>query len=365
MTGAEGGASKGRLEPAPTPPTPAPDGPPPTNALVRYSSFALRLSPRPMRIVSLLPAATEWIAAFGAAGDLVGRSHECDHPPAVADRPVLTRATYAADGDSAAIDEAVRAKVQAGLSLYEVDVERLRTLAPDLIVTQAQCDVCAVSLRELEALLARDLGFAEGAAPEVLSMEPQTYKAVLDAALRLGRAAGRMDAAMRVVGAGERRLHRLRDRLGLARDTDPAGLPTVACIEWMEPLMLAGHWLPDLCAHAGLRALGPAPGDRSPTVTWDAIRAADPDVLAVMPCGFTLDQTRRDLGYLTARPGWADLAAVRAGRVALLDGNAYFNRPGPRLVRAAELLAHAAHDLPLDPPPAPWEGARLAAAHPA
>jgi iron complex transport system substrate-binding protein len=130
----------------------------------------------------------------------------------------------------------------------------------------------------------------------------------------------------------------------------------------MEPLMLAGHWMPDLCAHAGLRAVGVTPGGRSPTVAWEAIRDADPDVLAVMPCGFHLDATRRDLGYLTARPGWGDLTAVRTGRVALLDGNAYFNRPGPRLVRAAELLAHVAHDVPLDPPPAPWEVARLDAA---
>lgn len=292
-----------------------------------------------MRIVSLLPAATEWICAFGAGDALVGRSHECDTPASVQDVPVVTAPTYEHEGDSAAIDAAVQDQLQQGLSLYEVDLERLRALEPDLIVTQAQCDVCAVSLPQLEAVLAD----WSGAAPEIFSMEPMTLKAVLDTALRLGRAIDRSEAAMQVIAAKERRLKRLRDRLGIDRRTDPETLPTVACIEWMEPLMTAGHWMPDVVEMAGGRAVLAEGGAPSRTVAWNDLRAADPDVLAVLPCGFSLNETVRDLHYLTGRDGWGELRAVRAGRVALLDGNAYFNRPGPRLYRSIALLAHVLH----------------------
>jgi iron complex transport system substrate-binding protein len=306
-----------------------------------------------MRIVSLLPAATEWVCAFGAAEDLVGRSHECDYPADIQDVPVVTRATYSSEGDSAAIDTAVQEKLQNGLSLYAVDLDRLRELEPDVILTQDQCDVCAVSMPELEEAL-RD-GF--GSEPEVFSMQPSTFKQVLDAALRLGRLLDRTDAAMSTVAALERRLQQLRDRLGVDKRDDPADRTTIACIEWMEPLMTAGHWMPDVAGHAGARAVLSAAGSPSQPVAWSALRQTDPDVLAVMPCGFTLDETRRDLSYLTRRDGWNDLTAVRDGRVALLDGNAYFNRPGPRLYRSTELLASvvAPHRADLDPPARDWE----------
>ncbi len=292
-----------------------------------------------MRIVSLLPAATEWIAAFGAEDDLVGRSHECDTPASVQDVPVVTAPTYASGGDSAALDAAVQAQLQQGLSLYEVDLEQLRALEPDLILTQAQCEVCAVSLPQLEAALADWSGHQ----PEILSMEPMTLKEVLDVALRIGRTIGRAEMAMQVVAAKERALQQLRNRMGLHRRTDPDTLPTVACIEWMEPLMTAGHWMPDVAEMAGGRAVLAEKGRPSQVIEWSALRAADPDVLAILPCGFTLEETRRDLHYLTERDGWNDLRAVQNNRVVLLDGNAYFNRPGPRLYRSIELLADAIH----------------------
>ena len=292
-----------------------------------------------MRIVSLLPAATEWIAAVGAEDDLIGRSHECDTPASVQDVPVVTRPTYESDGDSAAIDAAVQAQLQQGLSLYEVDLEQLRALEPDLILTQAQCEVCAVSLPQLEAALAD----WSGRQPEILSMEPMTLKEVLDVALRIGRTIGRAEMAMQVVAAKERALQQLRNRMGLHRRTDPDTLPTVACIEWMEPLMTAGHWMPDVAEMAGGRAVLAEKGRPSQVIEWSALRAADPDVFAILPCGFTLDETRRDLHYLTERDGWNDLRAVQNNRVVLLDGNAYFNRPGPRLYRSIELLAAAIH----------------------
>jgi iron complex transport system substrate-binding protein len=310
-----------------------------------------------MRIVSLLPAATEWICEFGGAADLVGRSHECDFPPEIQDRPVVTAPTYDAEGDSAAIDDAVQEKVQEGLSLYDVDLERLRALDPDLIVTQDQCDVCAVSETELEASLAD----WTGAEPTVFSMRPQTLKQVLDEALRLGKVMDRLNPAMQVLANFETGLRGLRDDIGVDRRTNPQSLPSVACIEWLEPLMVAGHWMPDVVEMAGGRAVLSTAGEPTRRVDWAALREADPDVIACMPCGFTIEQTRRDLRYLTERDGWSGLTAVRKGRVALLDGNAYYNRPGARLYRAIEVLASVLHpDLSVDPAPADWERQWLA-----
>jgi len=290
-----------------------------------------------MRIVSLLPAATEWVCALGAEADLVGRSHECDDPPSVQHLPVLTQPAFPVEGDSAAIEARVQARLQQGLSLYDIDIEQLRALEPDLVLTQAQCEVCAVSLPHLEAAL----GAWTGAKPHLFSMEPQTLKQVLGTALRLGKTLGRVEAAIQWIGEAEQHLQALRNRLGLHKRSDTSRWPTVACIEWMEPLMIAGHWMPDVVEMAGGRAVLAEKGTRSRTVAWDELRAADPDVIAVLPCGFTLEQTRRDLHFLTDRAGWVALKAVRQGRVYLFDGNAYFNRPGPRLYRSIELLAAA------------------------
>ncbi len=308
-----------------------------------------------MRVVSLLPAATDWLVAFGVAEEVVGRSHACDAPE-VAGAPVLTRATLSADGDSAAIDAAVRG-VLPGLSLYDVDLGALRDLAPDLIVTQAQCAVCAVDLPALERALA---GWASR--PALFSLEPVTYKQVLGAALRLGRGVGRLPEAMRVIAEGEARLRRLRDRLGVARADEESTYPAVACVEWIEPLMTAGHWTPDLARLAGGRAVCAEAGAPSRYVEWQRIADADPDVLAVMACGLSVEAARRDFHYLTMRPGWSSLRAVRAGRVFAFDGDAYFNRPGPGLVRSAELLAAALHGARAGIEAEPWETARLGTA---
>jgi iron complex transport system substrate-binding protein len=305
-----------------------------------------------MRIVSLLPAATEWVCALGAADALVGRSHECDHPPEIRDRPVLTAPSFDAEADSAAIDDAVEAQVQDGLSLYDVDLDRLRALDPDLIVTQDQCDVCAVSRSGLEEHLAE----WTGTAPSVFSLQPSTLKDLFDEVLRLGRKLGRLERAMEVLADGETRLKALRNRIGVDRRTDPETLPSVVCIEWLEPLMVAGHWMPDVVDMAGGRPVLAEAGTPTRRVEWGTVREADPDVIACMPCGFTVEETRRDLSYLTERKGWEDLTAVRRGRVALLDGSAYYNRPGARIYRAIALLASVIYpDLSLESPPAPWE----------
>jgi len=312
-----------------------------------------------MRIVSLLPAATEWLCAFGAEDLIVGRSHECDFPPAVQDRPVVTRATFDDAGDSAAIDRAVRDTLWQGLSLYDVDLGALRELKPDLVVTQEQCEVCAVSLDGLEAALTD----WTGGQPELFSLAPTTFKQVLDTALRLGREIGRTAEAMQFIAERERELRRLRERIGARRDgtVDGREAPSVVCIEWIEPLMTAGHWMPGLVELAGGRALLAEGGAPSPYVAWDDIVVADPDVLAVTACGFPVEQSLRDLGYLTERPEWSELRAVREGRVFVLDGNAYFNRPGPRLYRSVELLAAVLHPDRADVRPEPWEVVQVGA----
>lgn len=306
-----------------------------------------------MRIVSLLPAATEWVFAFGAGDDLVGRSHACTYPASAGRLPVLTAPAFAG-GDSAEIDRAVRDQIQQGLSLYRVDLERLRALAPDLILTQTQCEVCAVSLPELERVLAAWME----ARPEVLSLAPMTFKEVLDGALRIGHAIGRLESAMHLIAGAERDLRALHEQLGLGGRTPRGDRPAVACIEWLEPLMTAGHWMPDVVDLAGGRVVLSERGAPSRYVDWEDLRAADPDVLLVMPCGLSLEETRAELAYLTERPGWSSMGAVREGRVYLFDGDAYFNRPGPRLYRSVTLAAAALHPDRLAPEALsvdPWE----------
>jgi len=307
-----------------------------------------------MRIVSLLPAATEWVCAFGTGASLVGRSHECDFPPEILDRPALTRPRVDARGTSAEIDRQVRTVWEQGLSLYEIDWVQLRALRPDLILTQAQCPVCAVSVSELEA------GLADWPAPrpQVLAMAPQTLKQVLDAALEIGRHIGRLHEAMSYLARAEKRLRRLRDFLGLHRRSDPSAFPRVACIEWLEPLIMAGHWMPDVVEMAGGQTVLAESGRPSRTIAWAELQAADPDVLLLMPCGFSVTQTARELPELVQRPEWQALRAVQEGRVFVLDGHAYFNRPGPRLYRSIELVAVCLHPDRLSPElldVQPWE----------
>ena len=307
-----------------------------------------------MRIASLLPAATEWVDALGATHALVGRSHECDHPEAVTSLPVLTAPTYPEKQTSRAIHEAVQKRVRDGLSLYRVDMAQLRALSPDWVLTQAQCEVCAASVSDIEA----DLQAEADADIRLFSMQPATFKEVLDMVLRLGRALNRAEAAMQWIARHERQLKQLHSAIGLERRTDPDTLPTVACIEWMDPLMVAGHWTPDVVAHGGGQPVLAEAGAASRRITWEALANADPDVIAVMPCGFSVEDTARDWQTLASHPTWQSLRAVQKNRVAVFDGNAYFNRPGPRLYRAAALIAYALYPDRVDghiAPVQPWE----------
>ncbi|HEY2389238.1 MAG TPA: cobalamin-binding protein [Candidatus Binatia bacterium] len=281
------------------------------------------------RIVSLLPSATEIVCALGAGAQLVGVSHECDHPPEVRGLPTLTRPKIRVDATSAAIDRDVRALVTQGLSVYEVDVERLRALAPDVIVTQQQCEVCAVSFAEVEEAARRALDRA----PLIVSLTPRMLDDVWADFARVGAALGR-DSRARVL------IDETRERLAAVR-ARTAGLPrpVVACVEWLDPPMTAANWIPEMIEIAGGAYPFAAAGAHSTTTSWPALVAAAPEVVVLMPCGFTIAQTRRELPTLLARPEWRALPAVRAGRASVVDGNAYFNRPGPRLVDSTELLA--------------------------
>jgi iron complex transport system substrate-binding protein len=283
-----------------------------------------------MRIASLLPSATEILCALGLTDRIVGVSHECDYPPEIVGRPVLTEPKLDPRGSSAEIDAAVRRLVRDGLSVYRIREDELRAARPDLIVTQEQCEVCAVSFNEVEQAVRRLL---DGPA-SIVSLKPNRLDDVIGDFARVAAAAGVSEAGTRLVTESRARLERIRARLRHARSR-----PRVACIEWLEPLMLAGNWIPEMVALGGGVYDLVESGAHSPTTTWEALAAAAPDVVILMPCGFSLEQTRRELPRLTARPEWQALPAVRNRRAYAADGNAYLNRPGPRIIDSAELLA--------------------------
>ncbi|MGH7787458.1 MAG: cobalamin-binding protein [Candidatus Binatia bacterium] len=283
-----------------------------------------------MRIATLLPSATEIVCALGLAEQVVGVSHECDHPAAIAGRPVLTEPKLDPRGTSAAIDARVRALVRDGLSVYRIKEEALRAARPDLIVTQEQCEVCAVSFSEVQQA-ARALLDTPAT---IVSLKPNRLDEVLDDFQRVADAAGVPEAGAQLIAASRARLDTIARRIRHARSR-----PRVACIEWLEPLMVAGNWVPELVELGGGTYEFTAAGAHSPALSWEALVASAPDVVIVMPCGFPLEQTRRELPQLTARPEWRALPAVRNRRAYVVDGNAYLNRPGPRLVDSAELLA--------------------------
>jgi iron complex transport system substrate-binding protein len=286
-----------------------------------------------MRIVSLIASATEIVCALGLEGSLVGRSHECDFPRSVTALPRVTEPAIDVSGSSADIDRRVRESARDALSIYRVDDALLASLAPDVLITQTQCEVCAVSLKDVEAALSRRIGLS----PRIVSLNPASLPDLRGDVRRVA-------AALGVPGRGEDFLDALEDRL--ARAAAPAaGRPrrSVVVVEWMDPLMSAGNWTPTLVARAGGAEVFGLAGLHSGTYTWEDLRRADPEVLVVAPCGFDLARTRGDLAALTGRPGFAGLRAVREGRAYLADGNAYFNRPGPRVAETLEALVEMIH----------------------
>ncbi|MSO92964.1 MAG: cobalamin-binding protein [Rhodospirillales bacterium] len=284
------------------------------------------------RVVSLIPSATEIVALLGCADRLVGRSHECDFPLGVERLPVCTRPRLKLEGTSAEIHARVQETQAASRAVYEVFEDRLRALAPDLILTQSQCAVCAVSLEEVEAAVRA----WAGRPPSVLSFSPVRLEDVFSDIATAARALAREAEGRNAVQA-------LRARVDAVTRATKGQRPSVACIEWTDPLMAAGNWVPELVAMAGGRDPFGKAGEHAPWISWEALAAADPDAIVFMPCGYGLARTRDDARGLAARPEWRRLSAAGSGRVYVTDGNAYFNRPGPRLVDSLEIMAEILH----------------------
>ena len=285
-----------------------------------------------MRIISLLASATETVCALSEERSLVGRSHECDYPPSIMHLPVCTESRIDATASSAAIDEQVKNSLRNALSLYQVRVGELERLRPDVLITQAQCEVCAVSLKDVEEAVCSMVG----SRPKIVSMNPNALADVWTDIMQIAEAIGVPVKGMALVADMKERIQQVSDRAnGWGRR------PTVACIEWIDPLMAAGNWMPELVELAGGVNLFGEKGKHSPWMTFDDLYQADPDIIIALPCGFDLERTKKEMPALTSKPGWERLRAVRNGRVHVADGNAYFNRPGPRLVEALEMLAEA------------------------
>ena len=292
------------------------------------------------RVVSLIASSTEIVCALGFQQRLVGRSHECDFPPSVKRLPVCTAPKLNAEASSQAIDQQVKRILRDGLSVYRVDADQLKQLQPDLILTQTQCEVCAVSLRDVEQALCEWLGSAQGHAPRprIVSLEPNALAGVWADVQRVADALGARQSGAELVGRLQRRMAAIAEQV-----RNQPQRPTVACIEWIEPLMAVGNWMPELVQMAGGVNLFGEAGKHSPWMSWEQLREADPEVIVVLPCGFDIQRSRQEMPALTQKPDWPQLQAVRDRRVYLTDGNQYFNRPGPRLVQSLEILAEVLH----------------------
>lgn len=288
-----------------------------------------------MRIVSLLPSTTEICFALGLADQLVAVTHECDYPPAAREKPKVTRNVLPPDvAESAEIDRLIAERVGAGASIYELDVARLEELAPDLILTQQLCPVCAVSYDDVVAIAERLPG-----TPRVVSIEPHTVGEILASIRAVGRLTGRAATAEAVVAA-------LRGRIDWLRACVAGGdgqTRRVVCLEWLDPPMVGGHWVPEMVELAGGHDLLGRAGEPSRYVEPRQIVEAQPEVLVLMPCGFDLPRTVAESSLLTRLPGIEAIPAARSGQVYAVDGSSYFNRPGPRIVGGIEILAGVLH----------------------
>jgi len=287
-----------------------------------------------MRIVSLLPSATEIVCAIGLGDDLVGVTHECDYPPEVIGKPVMTHSVHELAGSSSRdIHRLVTASMHGGSSLYALDEAALAAAKPDLILTQELCRVCAVSYREVN-----DVARAIDADITVVSLEPTSIEGILNTIATVGAMTESEDAAVDVVGSLRERLGAIEEKVQARRDSGGRS-PRVVAVEWLDPPFASGHWVPEQVRRAGGWELLGADGEASKQTTWDAIAEVDPEMLLLMPCGFHLRETVDEWAATRRPPGYEAWQAVRRGQVFALDGSAYFSRPGPRVIDGIELLA--------------------------
>jgi len=285
------------------------------------------------RIVSLLPSSTEIADVLGFTNQLVGRSHECDFPAGIDHLPALTAPKFNPNGSSLQINNEVSEILRFGLSVYKLDVDLLEELKPDFILTQSQCEVCAVSMKEVEEAACQLIS----SNPVIVNLEPNSLEDVLTDIRRVGE-------ALDVSGKAESFLTGVKNALkAMKKKTAILDKPNIACIEWLSPIMLAGNWVPELVEIAGGKNVLSAKDEHSHYFKWEEIRQEDPDVIAIMPCGFGIERTMQEISLLTDLEGWSELRAVRNNQVFVTDGNHYFNRPGPRILESAEILAEIMH----------------------
>lgn len=286
------------------------------------------------RIVSLIASSTEMVCALGCADQLVGISHECDYPPKILHLPRCTATKFRTDGTSYDIDQRVKAILQEGLSVYRVDAELLNRLRPDVIITQTQCEVCAVSPKDLAAAACAFVT----SQPQIISLHPDQLSDIWEDIRRVAR-------GLHIEARGETLIAQQQARMQAiaAKTARVSQRPTVVYIEWIDPLMAGGNWMPELIAMAGGENLFGTAGRHSPWLTWEELCAKDPDIIVIAPCGFDIARSRQEMPVLTARAEWRTLRAVQQRRVFIADGNQFFNRPGPRVVESLEILAELFH----------------------
>ncbi|MBM3877975.1 MAG: cobalamin-binding protein [Verrucomicrobia bacterium] len=304
------------------------------------------------RVLSLLPAATEIVCALGARDRLVGRSHECDFPAGVRTLPSCTNPRFDVAGASGEIHRQVTAQFKASSGpLYSLNSPLIRDLCPDVILTQAQCEVCAVSLAEVGQVAAKLFR-----PPKIVALSPVRLADLWSDFTSIAASLALEDRAKETVRALKNRCVDILMKTALMTNR-----PTVACVEWLDPLMASGNWVPELVVFAGGVNLFGKAGEHSSWMKWEEIVARNPDVLVLMPCGFDIARTRRELGALASRPGWKQLRAVKSSRVVIADGGQFFNRPGPRLVNSLEILAEVLHPgvFPFGYEGRGWEFARM------
>jgi iron complex transport system substrate-binding protein len=287
-----------------------------------------------LRILPLISSATEIVHALGLGQFQVGRSHECDYPAAVAALPVCTNPSIAVSGSSAEIDRLVKERVASAASVYDVDSSLIRRLRPSHIITQTQCKVCAVSLDDVERAFKAEIAMEA----RIICLEPYALDDLWQDIRRVASACGHEDAGEALTASLKARML---DIQNLAKQD--ASKPTVAAVEWLEPLMAAGNWVPELIEMAGGKNLFGVPGGHAPWMTWEELVAADPDAIVALPCGFDRLRTHSEMHWLSDRTGWKNLQAVREDRVFVCDGNQFMNRPGPRLVESLQIFAEMLH----------------------
>jgi iron complex transport system substrate-binding protein len=293
-----------------------------------------------LRIVSLIASASEILSTLDLTRNQVGRSHECDFPAEILTLPICTSPAFPTSGSSAEIDQRVKQRVADALSVYEVSREVLDALQPTHVITQTQCRVCAVSLEDVERALT---GWVTSR-PKLIALEPNALADIWSDIQRVADSCGVPERGKQALEALQSEMREIS-----ARACSSPHRPRVACIEWHEPLMAAGNWVPELVQLAGAENLFGQAGVHSPWMNWQQLVEADPDVIVSMPCGFDLARTCAEMYWLDRRPEWPKLRAVKTGQVYLADGNQYFNRPGPRIVESLRILAEILHPEAFDP----------------